>query len=124
MSQTVPVLLLDDGELDDVQECLEELGVTFGRVRGGAIVRQTPAPTQPSATTPRPACASVTLHPAAPTRPKRRKDPARRKSSVAAPKMSHTPSPAASTPSTVTGRAMASAASKATRPAAAAYRSA
>jgi hypothetical protein len=53
MSQTVPVLLLDDGELDDVQECLEELGVAFGRVRGGAIVRQTPAPARLLVSTPR-----------------------------------------------------------------------
>jgi hypothetical protein len=53
MSQTVPVLLLDDGELDDVQECLEELGVAFGRVRGGAIVPKTPAPARLLVSTPR-----------------------------------------------------------------------
>ena len=53
MSQTVPVLLLDDGELDDVQECLEEMGVVFGRVRGGAIVRNTPPPSRLLVSTPR-----------------------------------------------------------------------
>jgi len=31
------VLILDDGELDDVQRILEDLEVEFGRVRGGAI---------------------------------------------------------------------------------------
>ncbi len=53
MNQTVSVLLLDDGELDDVQECLEEMGVAFGRVRGGAIVRNTPPPTRLLVSTPR-----------------------------------------------------------------------
>jgi PilZ domain-containing protein len=53
MSQTVPVLLLDDGELDDVQECLEEMNVVFGRVRGGAIVRNTPPPSRLLVSTPR-----------------------------------------------------------------------
>jgi hypothetical protein len=53
MSQTVPVLLLDDGELDDVQECLEQIGVAFGRVRGGAIVENTPPPAHLLISTPR-----------------------------------------------------------------------
>jgi hypothetical protein len=53
MRQTVPVLLLDDGELDDIQECLEEMQVAFGRVRGGAIVRNTPPPTRLLVSTPR-----------------------------------------------------------------------
>src|SRR5262249_40035688 len=53
MSQTLPVLLLDDGELDDVQECLEQIGVPFGRVRGGAIVPETPPPSRLLVTTPR-----------------------------------------------------------------------
>jgi hypothetical protein len=53
MSQTVPALLLDDGELDDVQELLEDLGVAFGRVRGGAIVRNTPPPARLLVSTPR-----------------------------------------------------------------------
>ena len=43
-----PVLVLDDGELDDVQSILEELGVPFGRVRGGAIVKGTPPPDEPA----------------------------------------------------------------------------
>ncbi len=53
MSQTVSVLLLDDGELDDVQECLEEMGIAFGRVRGGAIVSKTPPPSRLLISTPR-----------------------------------------------------------------------
>jgi hypothetical protein len=53
MSQTVSVLLLDDGELDDVQECLEEMGIAFGRVRGGAIIRKTPPPSRLLISTPR-----------------------------------------------------------------------
>jgi hypothetical protein len=53
MSQTVSALLLDDGELDDVQDLLEDLGVPFGRVRGGAIVRNTPAPERLLVSTPR-----------------------------------------------------------------------
>ena len=31
------VLLLDDGELDDVQEILDSLGAPYGRIRGGAV---------------------------------------------------------------------------------------
>ncbi len=69
MSQTVPVLLLDDGELDDVQECLEELGVPFGRVRGGAIVMRTPAPARLLVSTPR-RIDAVTLPPAGSTQAK------------------------------------------------------
>ncbi len=38
------VLILDDGELDDVQRILEELEVEFGRVKGGAIAPNTPHP--------------------------------------------------------------------------------
>lgn len=53
MAQSAAVLLLDDGELDDVQEILEELGVEFGRVRGGAIVGGTPLPSRLLVTTPR-----------------------------------------------------------------------
>ena len=63
MSQTLPVLLLDDGELDDVQECLEEMSVAFGRVRGGAIVRHTPPPSRLLVSTPR-RIDAVTLPPA------------------------------------------------------------
>jgi len=47
------VLLLDDGELDDVQEMLERIKAPFGRVRGGAIVPNTPPPTSLLISTPR-----------------------------------------------------------------------
>ena len=53
MSQPVDILLLDDGELDDVQQIFEELGLSFGRVRGGAIVNDTPPPTSLLVSTPR-----------------------------------------------------------------------
>ena len=51
MSQ--PVLLLDDGELDDIQELLEELNVSFARVRGGAIIQGQPQPSKLLVATPR-----------------------------------------------------------------------
>jgi hypothetical protein len=47
------VLLLDDGELDDVQEILDDLRIAYGRVRGGAIARNTPPPTRLLISTPR-----------------------------------------------------------------------
>jgi len=47
------VLILDDGELDDVQRILEELEVDFGRVQGGAIVPNTPHPKSLLMATPR-----------------------------------------------------------------------
>lgn len=47
------VLLLDDGELDDVQRILEDVGAEFGRVRGGAIVPDTPPPRRLLISTPR-----------------------------------------------------------------------
>jgi hypothetical protein len=53
MGRPVAVLLLDDGELDDVQEILDDLGMAYGRVRGGAIARNTPAPTRLLISTPR-----------------------------------------------------------------------
>jgi len=53
MGRPVAVLLLDDGELDDVQEILDDLGVAYGRVRGGAIARKTPPPTRLLISTPR-----------------------------------------------------------------------
>ena len=46
MAQSGNVLLLDDGELDDVQEILENLDIPYGRVRGGAIADGTPPPSQ------------------------------------------------------------------------------
>ena len=68
MRQSPEVLLLDDGELDDVQVMLDELGAAFGRVQGGAIAQKTPAPaklliTPPpriqSVTQPEPGCCST-----------------------------------------------------------------
>ena len=53
MVRPVSVLLLDDGELDDVQGILDDLGMAYGRVRGGAIARNTPAPTRLLISTPR-----------------------------------------------------------------------
>ncbi len=53
MGESPPVRLLDDGELDDVQQILEEIGVQYGRVRGGAIVPDTPPPRTLLIATPR-----------------------------------------------------------------------
>lgn len=53
MGRPVAVLLLDDGELDDVQEILDDLGIAYGRVRGGAIARNTPPPKRLLISTPR-----------------------------------------------------------------------
>lgn len=53
MAQGPSVLLLDDGELDDVQALLDEVGVPFARVRGGAIVDGTPPPSELLISTPR-----------------------------------------------------------------------
>jgi len=47
------VLVLDDGELQDVQGILEEISVPFARVRGGAIVSGTKPPADLLITTPR-----------------------------------------------------------------------
>jgi CheY-like chemotaxis protein len=53
MVQSVSVLLLDDGELDDVQEMLENMGIPFGRVRGSSIASGMPGPTDLLIATPR-----------------------------------------------------------------------
>ena len=53
MAHSSAALILDDGELDDVQEILEGLGVEYGRVRGGAIVANMPPPTALLVATPR-----------------------------------------------------------------------
>jgi hypothetical protein len=53
MADTPAVMLLDDGELDDVQEILEGLRVAYGRVRGGAIVSGTTPPRDVLISTPR-----------------------------------------------------------------------
>jgi hypothetical protein len=44
MSSRFPVVLVDDGELDDVRELLLELGVEFAHLRGGAIPRKLEPP--------------------------------------------------------------------------------
>ena len=53
MARAPQVLLLDDGELDDVQQMLDQGGVSYGRIRGGAIAPNTPPPTRLLVTTPR-----------------------------------------------------------------------
>jgi len=53
MGQSPAVLLLDDGELDDIQIILDDCQISYGRVRGGAIVPNTPAPRKLLVTTPR-----------------------------------------------------------------------
>ncbi len=53
MGSSVQVLLLDDGELDDVQSILDQAGVSYGRIRGGAIAPNTPAPSRLLVATPR-----------------------------------------------------------------------
>lgn len=53
MAGSPEVLLLDDGELDDIQSILDSMGTSYGRVRGAAIAGQTPAPRKLLVTTPR-----------------------------------------------------------------------
>jgi hypothetical protein len=53
MASSAQVLLLDDGELDDVQAILDEASVSYGRVRGGAIAPHTPPPSRLLVATPR-----------------------------------------------------------------------
>ena len=53
MTGSPAVLLLDDGELDDIQQMLDEMRIPYGRVRGGAIVRGTPPPADLLISTPR-----------------------------------------------------------------------
>ena len=53
MPKPVSVLLLDDGELDDVQEMLENMRIPFGRVRGSSIAPGMPGPTDLLIATPR-----------------------------------------------------------------------
>jgi hypothetical protein len=53
MAAVPSVLLLDDGELEDIQRMLEELKVPLARIRGGAIVSGTPAPRDLLISTPR-----------------------------------------------------------------------
>jgi len=44
MSDAPAVLLVDDGELDDVRDLLDEIGVDYEHLRGGAIPENPPAP--------------------------------------------------------------------------------
>lgn len=50
---TQPVLLLDDGELEDVADVLVKAGVPFERLRGGQIQSRIPPPLDLLVTTPR-----------------------------------------------------------------------
>ncbi|HEU4430677.1 MAG TPA: PilZ domain-containing protein [Myxococcota bacterium] len=52
-AKTPPLLVLDDGELDDVVELLNELGVEHGHLRGAAIPAQIAPPDRVIVTTPR-----------------------------------------------------------------------
>jgi CheY-like chemotaxis protein len=65
MSQSVSVLLLDDGELDDVQALVESMQIPFGRVRGASIVPGMQSPSHLLISTPRriEAVTSVREHP-------------------------------------------------------------
>ena len=51
--QLAPVLILDDGELEDVHEILLDLGFTCERLRGGAIADDTKPPSDLLVSTPR-----------------------------------------------------------------------
>ncbi|MEE9606496.1 MAG: PilZ domain-containing protein [Myxococcota bacterium] len=53
MPESPEILLLDDGELDDVEQILKGLGQSYGRVRGGAIAPNTPPPAKLLVATPR-----------------------------------------------------------------------
>ena len=53
MATPPSVLILDDGELDDVQELLQECEIPFARIRGGAIVKGSPPPRDLLIATPR-----------------------------------------------------------------------
>lgn len=53
MKTTPPVLIVDDGELDDVRDILADLGAEFALLRGGAIPDQVPPPSRLFVATPR-----------------------------------------------------------------------
>lgn len=44
MAERFPVVLVDDGELDDVRDLLDELGLPFAHLRGGAIPKRIEPP--------------------------------------------------------------------------------
>jgi len=52
-AKTAPLLVLDDGELDDVVELLGELGIEMAHLRGAAIPTQVAPPSRVIVTTPR-----------------------------------------------------------------------
>jgi hypothetical protein len=53
MKTTPPVLIVDDGELDDIREILAELEVEFALLRGGAIPDKVGPPSRLFIATPR-----------------------------------------------------------------------
>jgi hypothetical protein len=53
MKTTPPVLIVDDGELDDVRDILADLGAEFALLRGGAIPDKLPPPSRIFVATPR-----------------------------------------------------------------------
>jgi hypothetical protein len=53
MKSTPPVLIVDDGELDDVRDILGDLGAEFALLRGGAIPDKLPPPSRLFVATPR-----------------------------------------------------------------------
>ncbi len=53
MQNTPPVLIVDDGELDDVREILADLGAEFALLRGGAIPDKIAPPSRLFVATPR-----------------------------------------------------------------------
>jgi hypothetical protein len=53
MKTSVPVLIVDDGELEDIRQILGELDVEFALLRGGAIPDKLDAPTRLFVATPR-----------------------------------------------------------------------
>ncbi|MGE4606430.1 MAG: PilZ domain-containing protein [Myxococcota bacterium] len=53
MANSRAVLLVDDGELDDIQQILESLGIDFERFRGGAVPSDLAPPTDLLVSTPR-----------------------------------------------------------------------
>jgi hypothetical protein len=53
MQNTPPVLIVDDGELDDVRDILADLGAEFALLRGGAIPDELPPPGRLFVATPR-----------------------------------------------------------------------
>jgi hypothetical protein len=71
VSDPTPVLLVDDGELEDVHRLLEELGVASARLRGGAVPERLERPALLFVTTPRHAGLAQTWRDATPARPVR-----------------------------------------------------